>query len=235
VINEALARSLGWDEPVGRRLDISGELTPGIVIGVVRDFHFQSMQLAIAPLAFYYAPRGANLSVRVTPEDLPGTLAFLQQTWERFDTAYPFTYSFLDQRFARFYQSERRLMQTLGIFTGLAILIACLGLFGLASYMAEQRTKEIGVRKVLGATVAQIAFMFIKEFAVLVVLALVVAAPVAYFGAERWLQNYAYRVDVGVGLFLLAGAATLALALLTVSLQSIRAALADPVKALRYE
>ena len=235
VINETLARQLGWTEPVGKRLDIPGEISPATVIGVVKDFHFQSLHHAIEPLVFYAAPRRQNLSVRVSLDDLPATLAHLQTTWERFEDTYPFTYTFLDQQFAQFYTSEQQLLRTVGVFAALAIVIACLGLFGLAAFMAAQRTKEIGVRKVLGATTWQVMMLFLKEYALLVLLALLAAAPLAYLAADRWLQDFAYRIDLGPGVFLLAGGATLLVALLTVGYQSLRAALADPVRALRYE
>ncbi len=237
VINEALARSLGWtaEEAVGRRLDVPGEVDEGTVVGVIRDFHYASLHQAIAPLLLYYAPRHATLSLRLTGNDLPGTLASIRQTWEAFEGAYPFDYAFLDQTFARLYESEQRLMQTLGLFAVLAILVACLGLFGLAAFNAERRTKEIGIRKVLGASVPGLVAMLSKDFARLVLIAFVVAAPVAYLVMTRWLDAFAYRVDLGPGVFLAAGAVALAIAFLTVGYQALRAALADPVKSLRYE
>ena len=235
VINEAMARSLGWNDPLGKRLDAPGEVDEGTVIGVIKDFHFESLHQPVAPLFLYYAPRHGNLSLRLTGQDLPATLAFIRETWERFDPAYPFDYAFLDQAVAQLYDSEQRLMQTLGLFAMLAILIACLGLFGLASFTAEQRTKEIGVRKVLGASVGSLVLLLSKDFTRLIGIAFVLASPLAYLAAQQWLQDFAYRIDLSWPIFLLAGALALAIAFFTVSYQAIRAALADPVKALRYE
>ena len=235
VINEALARSLGWDDPVGKQLDAPGEVEEGLVIGVVKDFHFESLHQAIDPLFLYFAPRFGNLSVRITGDDVPGTIAFLRETWERFESRYPFDYFFLDQAFDGLYRSEQRLMQTLGIFAGLAILVASLGLFGLAAFTAEQRTKEMGIRKVLGATAVQLTALLSKDFARLVVAAFVVAVPVAYLVADRWLDAFAYRIDISWPIFLGAGLTALGVALLTVSYQAVRTALANPVNSLRYE
>ena len=235
VINEALARSLGWDDPVGKRLDAPGEVENGTVIGVIKDFHFESLHQAVAPLLLYYAPRRGNLSLRLTGTDLPATLAFIGETWARFDPAYPFEYAFVNRAVAQLYQSEQRLMQTLSLFAVLAIFIACLGLFGLASFTAEQRTKEIGVRKVLGASVASIVLLLSKDFARLVVFALLIASPMAYLAAQQWLEDFAYRIEISWAIFLGAGLVALLVAILTVGYQAIRAALSDPVTALRYE
>ncbi len=235
VINEAMARSLGWNDPLGKRLDAPGEVDEGTVIGVIKDFHFESLHQPVAPLFLYYAPRHGNLSLRLTGQDLPATLAFIRDTWERFDPAYPFDYAFLDQAVAQLYDSEQRLMQTLSLFAILAILIACLGLFGLASFTAEQRTKEIGVRKVLGASVGSLVLLLSKDFTRLIGIAFVLASPLAYLAAQQWLQDFAYRIDLSWPIFLLAGALALAIAFFTVSYQAIRAAVGDPVKALRYE
>ncbi|HUF11309.1 MAG TPA: ABC transporter permease [Rhodothermales bacterium] len=235
VINEALARSLGWDDPVGKRLDVPGEVTEGTVIGVVKDFHFSSLRQVIEPLLFYVAPRHAELSLRISGEDIPSTLAYIRRSWETFDNAYPFEYKFLDEAFARLYHNEQRLSKTLGLFSGLAILIACLGLFGLASYTTELRAKEVGLRKLLGATVESIVLLLSKEFARLVVVALAVATPIAYVAMQRWLADFAYRVELSWWIFPMAGGGALAIALVTVSYQSVRTALANPVRALRYE
>ena len=163
------------------------------------------------------------------------TLAMLQQQWQAYEPGHPYRFSFLDADFGRAYEKDRRLGLIFGYFAGLAIFIACLGLFGLASFITEQRTKEIGVRKVLGASVGSIVLLLSKEFTKLVGIAFVVATPLAYF-ASRWLlQDFAYRVDIAWWIFLIAGVATLAIAWLTVSYQSIKAALTNPVEALRYE
>jgi len=235
VINEAMVRALGWTDPVGKRLDIPGEVDEGTVIGVVNDFHYASLHQTIQPLALYMAPRWDNLTIRITGRDVPGTLAHLQDTWERFEPQYPFEYFFLDASFAALYQTEERLMETLGLFTLLALFIAALGLFGLAAFTAEQRTKEVGIRKVMGATVMSLVVLLSKTFVRLVVLAFVVAAPLAYFITRFWLSSFAYRVELSWWTFLLAGLTALGIALLTVSYQAIKVALSDPVKSLRYE
>jgi putative ABC transport system permease protein len=238
VINQTLADALSWDDPVGKRLTISGEVKDGTVIGVVEDFHLASFRQTIDPLVLYVAPRWDFLSVRLTGGDLPATLDYLRQTWEQFETAYPFEYTFLDDAFARLYASEQRLTRTLTALSGLAILVACLGLFGLITFTVEQRTKEIGIRKVLGASVRSIMVLLSKEFAWLVLLAVVLAAPVVALAARSWLDGFAYRIDLGTSLPLalgVAGVLILSIALLTVSTQTLRAALADPIHSLRYE
>lgn len=235
IINEALARSLGWEDPVGKSMDIKGELEGGVVIGVIKDFHTRSLHYTVEPLLFYFAPRYENVSVRIAGENIPETIQFLQDKWQAFDSSYPFEYYFLDQRFAQFYDSEQRLMQIFGIFSMLAIFIACLGLLGLAAYTAEQRTKEIGVRKVLGATVTSIITLLSKQFSRLVLFAFLIASPVAYYLLNRWLQDFAFRININFWTILFAGAFALILALLTISYQAIKAGLTDPVKSLRYE
>ncbi len=235
VINETLAKSLGWQEPIGKHLDISGELQNGKVIGVVKDFHMKSLHHPIEPMLFYFASRWGNLSLRISGEDIPGTIKFLRKTWQEFDSRHPFEYYFLDQQFAQFYDSEQRLMQTSGLFSILAIFIACLGLFGLAAYTSEQRTKEIGVRKVLGATVSNIVILLSREFTRLVAISFLVAAPIAYFAANRWLQDFAYRINIPLWSFVLAGMIALLIAMFSVSFQAMKAAFTNPVDALRYE
>ncbi len=235
VINEALARSLGWKDAIGKRLDIRGELQDGRVIGVVKDFHMRSLHHNIEPLILYYAIRHENLSLRIGTDDIPGTISFLQEKWREFEPRHPFEYQFLDQKFDRLYHSETKLLQIFGMFAGLAIFIACLGLLGLAAFTAQQRTKEIGIRKVLGSSVTGIVGLLSKDFVKLVLLANVIAWPVAWYVMHKWLQDFAYRIDIGWWTFALAGVLALVIALLTVSTQAVKAALANPVESLRYE
>ncbi len=235
VLNQAMVRSLGWTDAVGKRFDMPGEIDEGTVIGVVEDFQIAAMYQEVAPLFMALDGSNGSLTVRLAGDDVAGALAHLEATWAQFEPRYPFEYQFLDDTFAQLYQSDRRLMQTLGLFAVLAILVACLGLLGLAAYTAERRTKEIGVRKVLGAGVASIIGLLSVDFLRLVGIGFVVAAPLAWFAAERWLDGFAYRIDVGLLPFVIAGALVLLLALVTVSTQALRAATADPVKALRYE
>jgi len=235
VINEALARSLGWEDPVGKKLSVPGEVEDGLVIGVIGDFHMKSLHFPVEPVLLYFAPRHSLLALRIDTRDVPTTIGFLRETWEKFEPRDPFGYFFLDERFARLYAAEQRLMKTVGLFSGLAILIAGLGLFGLASYASEQRTKEIGIRRVLGASVTGLVFLFSREFLKWVIAANLIAWPVALYVMKSWLGHFAYRITIGAGPLILSAGMALLIALATVSVQSVKAALSDPVKAIRYE
>ena len=235
MINQTLARSLGWDDPVGKRLDISGELSGGRVIGVVEDFHLRSLRNKIEPLVIYFAPRYENITLRFSTANIPALLDFLAEKWRAFEQRHPFEYQFLDQKLAQLYISEQQLLEIFGVFAALAIVIACMGLLGLAAFAAEQRTKEIGVRKVLGASVASVTALLSRDFVTLVLLANVLAWPLAWLAMHRWLENFAYRVEIAWWVFALAGTLALLIALLTVSTQAIRAALVNPVESLRCE
>ncbi|MDH5468265.1 MAG: ABC transporter permease, partial [Candidatus Aminicenantes bacterium] len=241
IINETAAKALGLENPVGKRV-IRGALTPGkdevfSVIGVVKDFHFESLHREIRPLAMYILSdeEGRYISVRTRPEAVNQTLAFLENKWKAFVPGQPFEYFFLDDDFDRLYKAEKKIGQLFTSFSVLAILVACLGLFGLASFTAEQRTKEIGIRKVLGASVSNIVVLLTREFSKWVLLANLIAWPVAYFAMHRWLQNFAYRISIGVWMFFLAASLALAIALVTVSYQAVKVALVNPAKSLRYE
>ena len=234
LLNEAAVKLLGWDDPVGKRLQIDDKEMR--VIGVVGDFHFSSLQTEIQPMVFGMSSDVYQfLALRVSPQDITATLAFLEQQWRVFAPAYPFEYTFVDDDYAVNYAGTQRLSETLRAFALLAILVACLGLFGLVSYTTEQRTKEIGVRKVMGASVPGIWMLLSQDFLRLVAVAFVVAAPLAYFAMTRWLEEFAYRVDISWPIFLMAGLAALGIALATVSYQAIKAALGNPVDSLRYE
>jgi putative ABC transport system permease protein len=235
LINETAAAALGWDVPLGKHLSM-GDFYKGPVIGVVEDFHFESFHHEVKPILFMFnRGRPAYLAVRLRPGNVAEGIAEIQKLWKEFVPNVPLEYSFLDQDYQKLYDGERRVAQIFFAFSILAIVIACLGLFGLASFMAEQRTKEIGVRKVLGATVAGIVGLLSKDFVKLVLVAFAVATPLAYFAMQRWLQDFAYRIDIGWWVFAFAGGIALVIALLTVSYQAIKAALANPVEALRYE
>ena len=238
IINEEAARQLNWRDPLGKTIAmpaIQRQAAP--VIGVVKDFHFRSLHESIGPLLFFI-PRPdwmTTFSVRIRPENIPETLRFLEEKFQRLDPNHPFTYSFFDERMARQYQSELRLQSMSTYAAGLGIFIACLGLFGLVSFATAQRTKEIGIRKVLGATTGVIVGLLSKETVRLVVIANLVACPAAYFIMQRWLQDFAYRAAMSPAIFILACLLTVTIALLTVGYRSIKAALANPVEALRYE
>jgi len=237
ILNEAALRDLGWPNGVGRQIRI-GE-TVYSVIGVIKDYHFASLANAVAPVLHFYRPSNSDahlmISVKLAAGNVAAALEHMREQWRALDPGRPFDFFFIDDNLNQLYQSETRLSAVTGAFTGLAILIACLGLFGLSSLMVAQRTKEIGIRKTLGASTTNIVFLVTKIFNKLVLVAFVLACPLAYFATKRWLQNFAYRVDVGWEIFALAGVLALAIAFLTIGFQSLKAALANPVEALRYE
>jgi len=245
IINEAMVRHLGWgtpEEAIGRRFYQPNDnaLT---VIGVTKDFHTASLHTPIGPFVLYNMNRDGALSafgryliLRIAPTDVQGSLAYLERVWNEFAPNRPFSYFFLDSDLDALYKAEETLGRVAIAFSVLAILVACLGLFGLASFMAEQRTKEIGVRKVMGASVSRIVLLLSMDFARLVLIAFLIAAPVSYLVLHGWMSSsYAYRTDLDPSLFLLAGGLAFGIALLTVSYQTVRAALTNPVHALRYE
>ncbi|MCI0696522.1 ABC transporter permease [candidate division KSB1 bacterium] len=238
IINEAAAAQLGWKNgAVGKTLDWAGQRR-GRVIGVVQDFHVKSLHQKIEPLAIHLAysmDPFINFVVRLSPQNIPEKLAFLEEKWRQVYPLHPFEYSFLDEDFDHLYRAEQLRGKIFSAFAGLAIFIACLGLFGLAAFSAEQRTKEIGIRKILGAAEGQIVFLLSKEFVVLVLLANLVAWPIAYWAMHNWLQDFAYRTSLQWDIFIFGGIVALMISLLTVSFQAIKAALANPVEALRYE
>ena len=236
LLNEAAAQELGYADVadvVGKRFTQWGR--EGVVVGVVKDFNFESLRHEISPLTFRVSPWLNYIVLQVATEDAAGVVAEAQDKWSQLVPHRPFLYSFLDQSFDAQYRAEDRFGMLFGTFAALAIFVACLGLFGLAAYAAQQRTKEIGVRKVLGASVPSIIGLLSKDFLQLVGIAFVVAVPVAYLAMQHWLDDFAYRIEVGPGIFVFAVVLVLLVAVLTVSYQSIKAALADPVKSLRYE
>ncbi|HEX8530333.1 MAG TPA: ABC transporter permease, partial [Cytophagales bacterium] len=240
VINEAAAKQLGWAEPLGRKLLFYGEgpdrVRPLTVIGVVKDFNFESLRNKIAPIIIMYA-RGPEsyAAVRLKPGSAEAGVALAEKIWKQHAPAEPFEYAFLDQNFDALFRAEQRLGKVFAIFTGLGIFIACLGLFGLSAFVAEQRGKEIGVRKVLGASVPQIVLLLSGDFTRLVLIAFGVAAPLAWYAMHRWLENFAYRAPISPLTFVLAGVAALFIAWITLSFQAVKAAVTDPVKTLRSE
>ncbi|MEK7729703.1 MAG: FtsX-like permease family protein, partial [candidate division KSB1 bacterium] len=210
-------------------------------IGVMKDFNFMTLHLPITPFAlFHHASNSYEIPnscvvVRIPRTDLANSLKLLESEWKTFAPAMPFEYKFLDEGFEEQYLAERRLGKIFLIFSILTIFIACIGLLGLAAFATEQRTKEIGIRKVLGASMPNLVALLSKDFSKWVLLANLIAWPVAYFVMNKWLQDFAYRIDIGWWVFALAGGLAFLIALLTVSTQAIKAALANPVEALRYE
>ncbi len=242
LVNETLVNELGWKDPIGKRIkfhiDNKGTLAERRVVGVVKDFHTHSLQHKIVPLALQMPPSTEeqdNLYVRIGAGRTADALALIEKTYRQFEPNSAFAYQFLDQNFAQQYAAEQKQSQLLLIFTALAIFIACLGLFGLAAFTAEQRTKEIGIRKILGASVTGIVFMLSKDFLKLVLISIVIASPIAWYAMHQWLQNFAYRIDIRWWVFALSGILALLIALITVSSQAVKAALANPVKSLRSE
>jgi putative ABC transport system permease protein len=239
ILNETAARTLGWAKnALGHtvsRANNEGKIATYRVIGVVKDFHFKSLHEPISPLVMVLGNTGGTVIAKVKAKDIAGLLASLKTQWNQFTTDAPFTYAFLDERFNATYRAEQKTGLILGIFAGLTIFVACLGLFGLATFMAEQRTKEIGVRKVLGASVPGIVGLLSKDFLKLVGVALLLAVPVAWYVMNQWLQNFAYKIDIEWWMFALAGILAVGIALLTVSVQSVKAALMNPVKSLKTE
>jgi putative ABC transport system permease protein len=238
LLNETAARTLGWDSPIGREFIHRTHVGVGTgkIVGIVRDFHLHSLHQRIEPLYLYLDPRGHYyLSVKIRANRIPETVAFLREKMQAFSPAYPFEYSFFDDIFDRAYQSEEKLGRLFGAFTLIAIVIACLGLLGLTSFTTERRTREIGIRKAFGASVSHIVVMLSRELAKWVLIANVIAWPLAYFAMSRWLQDFEYRTSLGWWTFILAGILALFIAMTTVSFQTVRAALTNPVETLRYE
>lgn len=247
ILNETALKMFGYGEgdPLGKRIstfadDLAGSNgTPKTIdypiVGVVEDFHFESLRQNIAPLALFLRRSTGLVSFRFESKDAREVIASLEKTWKAISPGMPFTYSFLDQDFGRMYAAEQRLGRIFTIFAGLAIIIACLGLFALTSFTAEQRTKEIGIRKVLGATVSSIMLLLSREFGKLIIISFVLAAPLAWYGVSWWLEGYTYKAQIGIAVYILAGVAAFAIAWLTMSYQSFRAATSDPVKSLRSE
>lgn len=244
ILNESAARSLGWtpEEAVGKSFSMrvppvdggKEEWRKGQVIGVTQDFNYDALYAKITPLALYPS-NDLNLTlVRLRKID-PATIAAVGAVWKQVNPDAPYNYYFLEEHIDQQYRSETRLAGIMGIATSLALLIACLGLFGLAAFTAARRTKEIGIRKVFGATVSQINWLLSSEFIRLVTLGSVVAVPVAWYGMVQWLGNFAYHIDLSWAVFAFAIAASFVIALITVSYQSIRAALTNPVNTMRYE
>jgi putative ABC transport system permease protein len=236
IINETAMKAMRLENPVGKRLAYqNGEFNIEI-IGVVKDYHFRSLHQRIEPLILILSTDATQiLCARILGTDIPRTINEVEQVWKKFAPDFPFEYNFLDETLDNLYRSEMRVSKIFRYFTALAIFISCLGLFGLASFMAEQRTKEIGIRKVVGASVLGIVLLLSKEFAKWVLVANLIAWPIAWYVMSKWLQNFAYRTNIAWTTFIFSAGVAVLIALLTVSYKSIRAAVANPVESLRYE
>jgi len=234
MVNEEAVKVMGMESPIGKRLSIGKNNMK--IIGVVKNYHFRSLRQEIDPLILIYNPRPCGvLFARLRSENIPKTIGYMENIWKEFAPGHPFNYGFLDEAIDDLYRSEQRIGTILRYFSILAIFISCLGLFGLASFMAESRTKEIGIRKVLGASVSNIVLLLSREFTKWVLLANIIAWPVAYFAMYKWLQSYAYSTNIALWSFILSGAIALVIATVAVSYQSIKAAVTNPADSLRYE
>jgi hypothetical protein len=235
IINEKALEVMGFENPLGEQLSFWNNT--GAIVGVVKDFHMSSLYNEIEPTIIQLRPGATGtLFIRTEPGRTQEAIASLEAVYDQFNTTdFPFEYHFLDESFRQMYHSETVIGKLAGYFTAFAMLIACLGLFGLAAYAAERRTKEIGIRKVMGATIPSIVSLLSKDFLQLVFIGALVAIPLSWYMMHQWLRNFAYRVEIGAGVFLLAILSVVLIALITVSFQSIRAALANPVDSLRNE
>jgi putative ABC transport system permease protein len=236
ILNETAVKKMGFkyaDEAINIPLRYNNR--SGIIIGVVKDFHFEAVNRKISPIVMLQSPSYKIIAARINGKNIQSTLTFLQTKWAEYNPNHSFHCSFVDYMFERQYSGEMRIREIFTYSSLLAILIACLGLFGLAAHLIQQRTKDIGIRKVLGASVPAILYMLSKDFAKWVILANIIAWPIAWYVMKIWLQNFAYRIDISWWIFVLSGGIALAIALITVSFQSIKAAIANPIKALRYE
>ncbi len=236
ILNESAAKELGWkpEQAIGQKMFLDNS-RPGFVRGVVKDFNFESLHNPIKPLVLFPQIRGNKLLAKLSGNNIPQTIAFLEAKWKELIPYRPFEYHFLDEDFNRLYSSEIRLGKVLNIFSAIAIALACLGLLGLSSYSTKQRVKEIGVRKVLGASVANIAALLSVDFVKLVLAAIVISTPVAWWLMNKWLQDFAYKIGISWWIFVLAGLLAVVIAIITVSFQAIKAAYMNPVKSLRSE
>jgi putative ABC transport system permease protein len=241
ILNEAAVKYLGWEDAIGKTITYPGGDGTFQVIGVMKDFHFASLRSPITPFALFHTASGTYripssfVVVRVALTGLDDPIKVLESEWKAISPTTPFEYDFLENNLLLQYEAEQRFGSVFLVFSLLAIFIACLGLLGLVTFSTEQRTKEIGVRKVLGASVGDVVTLLSKEFIRLIVIANVIAWPISYLVMSRWLEDFAYRTDIGWWVFAFAGGLTLLIALMTVSFQAVKAALANPVEALRYE
>ena len=242
IINETAIKLLGWENPLGMTFT---EPDPGTdrsewvsrkVVGVIEDFHFETLHRVIGPLIIYNSNEDPNLAIlRLSTNNITGTVERIKDKWGEITQGQPLNFLFVNDEFDEMYRAEERMGKLALYFSILAIFIGCMGLFGMSSYAAEQRTKEIGIRKVLGATVPNILRLLSKEVLILIAVSFVIAWPVAFYALNRWLQNFAYRIHLDIYIFVFAGLIALVIALLTISFQSVKAALANPVKSLKYE
>lgn len=244
LINESAVKRFGFEDPIGKKVNrwafedgaiSKDKIVSYTIVGVIRDFHYESLKENIGPLGLYLSKSNWSMAFRFESADTKAVIAALEENWKKMAPGQPFQFTFLDDAFGKMYSSEQRLGKIFGIFAGLAIVIASLGLFALSAFTAEQRTKEIGIRKALGASVTSVVLLLSKEFGRLIIIAFVLAVPLSWYAVNWWLETYTYKVEIGIVIYLAAGVAAFVIAWLTMSYQSIKAATSDPVKALRSE
>ena len=241
ILNETAAEMIGWKNAIGQYLEYPGNRQRFKVIGIVKDFNVTSFREAIEPFALFhsssktYGLKTSYISVRLAPGDVNDRLHGMEALWKSFAPDTPFDYTFLDSDFNALYRSEQRMGAVFGVFTFLAIFVACLGLFGLSVFTSERRRKEIGVRKVLGASIQRIVALLSIDFLRLILLSAVIAFPIAWISMHQWLNDFVYRAPIGWSVFLVAGSSAIMIALLTIGFQAIRAAMANPATSLRTE
>ncbi|MFW2477427.1 MAG: ABC transporter permease, partial [Sediminibacterium sp.] len=242
LINETTAAMIGYKDPIGKQIytrdnfnDGNAGVTAYTIVGVVKNFHFESLRQQIGPVCMKLGSRGWIGCFKIASNNIPDLIKQVESKWKSMAPSLAFSYRFLDESFENMYRSEQRMGSIAFSFSLLAIIIACLGLFGLATYMAEQRTKEIGIRKVLGATISNITTMLSKDFLLLVFIATIIAFPVSWWVMNNWLQGFAFRINIEWWVFILSGFIAILIAMITVSAQAIKASLTNPVKSLRTE
>jgi putative ABC transport system permease protein len=236
LLNETAVRRLGWEKPEDALgVEITSGNRPSTIVGVIKDFHFESLHNQITPMLIHIIPHFRYAAVRIAPGDIPATVAHIQQVWDEVHPGLPFDFFFLDERFDKLYKNENKMLQMFGWFSLLAILVACLGLVGLASFMAEKRTKEIGIRKTLGATIGNVVKLLTSDFAKLALFGIVLAIPIGWYSMSKWLDNFAYRINISVYDIILAAIVALMITFISVIYQALKAASSNPVKALRSE
>jgi putative ABC transport system permease protein len=236
VVNETLANRLGWKDAIGKKVMLgNGQAINARVIGVMKDYHQTGMYNEVESLMLVYRERNNIIYIKLSGINTEQTISFIENKWKEVFPDQPFTYTFLSERFNNQFEADEKRGDIFTIFTILAILIACLGLFGLASYMVEQRTREIGIRKVFGADEGVIVRLISKEFLLLIAISIVIAIPVAYYIMSNWLENYVYRTKIGIPLLLIAAALTIVITFITISYKAYQAAILNPARSLKTE
>ena len=241
MVNRAFVKAMGWDNPIGKRIQWglmadNQAANDGRVVGVFEDYHYTSLHNQIDPLVWLYNPNvPGRVLITMKGGNIKESVKFVEEKWKSFDASHPMEYFFLDAFFDSQYQQEEKMMSIFGYFSILTILIACMGLFGVASFVTQQRIKEVGIRKTLGAANGQIVYLLSRDFAILVIVSICIAAPISWYGMSNWLQDFAYPTEMPLYAFLLAGLASFGIALFTTGYHSLKAARSNPVHALRHD